>query len=124
MAWDFDSDRAIYIQIVERLKFMIISGAYKKGDKVSPVRDLSKEAGVNPNTMQKALGELERIGLMQTSRTSGRYITDDEEIIKRTKEEFAEEKISLFIKDMNRLGYDKKDILNLLTDFKMEEKDE
>ena len=85
MAWKFDDDRAIYIQIVEKFKLMIASGIYEKGSKIPSVRELSAEAGVNPNTMQKALSELEREGLITAMRTSGRYITEDEEAIKSTK---------------------------------------
>ncbi|MDE7063504.1 MAG: GntR family transcriptional regulator, partial [Lachnospiraceae bacterium] len=75
MAWDLDSDRPIFIQIVERIQMDIISGVYRPGDKIPSVRDLAAVAAVNPNTMQKALTELERTGLVHAQRTSGRFIT-------------------------------------------------
>ena len=114
MAWKFDDDRAIYIQIVEKFKLMIASGIYEKGSKIPSVRELSAEAGVNPNTMQKALSELERDGLITAMRTSGGYITEDEEAIKSTKKDLSDRKISNFLSDMKLLGYDSKDVINLL----------
>lgn len=77
MAWELDSDRPIFIQIVERIQMEIISGKYSPGDKLPSVRELAAVAAVNPNTMQKALTELERTGLVYSQRTSGRFITED-----------------------------------------------
>ena len=93
---------------------MIVSGIYEKGSKIPSVRELSAEAGVNPNTMQKALSELERDGLITAMRTSGRYITEDEEAIKSTKKDLSDRKISNFLSDMKLLGYDSKNVINLL----------
>ena len=76
MPWNLDNDRPIYMQLMERIQQDIISGAYQPGDKLPSVRDLAVEAAVNPNTMQKALSELERCGLVYSQRTSGRFITD------------------------------------------------
>ena len=77
MAWTLDSDRPIFLQIVERIQTDIVSGRYQPGDKLPSVRDLAAEASVNPNTMQKAFAELERTGLVYSRRTSGRFITED-----------------------------------------------
>ena len=71
MAWNLDSDRPIYAQLLERIQLQIVSGIYAPGDKLPSVRDLAAEASVNPNTMQKAFAELERSGLIETKRTSG-----------------------------------------------------
>ncbi len=120
MVWKFDNDRAIYIQIVEQFKQSILSGEYEKGAKIEPVRDLSKDAGVNPNTMQKALCELEREGFMYTTRTSGRYVTEDESIIENAKKEFADKTISQFLDDMKKLGYDKVGAIDLLRKYETE----
>ena len=79
MAWKLDNDRPIYAQIVEKIKLRIISGFYQPGSKLPSVRDLALEAGVNPNTMQKAFAELENSGLLITMRTSGRMVTEDED---------------------------------------------
>ena len=76
MPWDLDNDRPIYLQLMERIQQDIVSGVYHSGDKLPSVRDLALEAAVNPNTMQKALSELERNGLVYSRRTSGRFITE------------------------------------------------
>ena len=77
MAWKFNDNAPIYLQIVNTLKRNIASGAYPPGSRLPSVRDLALEAGVNPNTMQRALSELERSGLVNSQRTAGRFITED-----------------------------------------------
>ena len=113
MVWNIESDRPVYVQLVEQIKRKIIAGEYKPGDKMPSVRELAAEAAVNPNTMQKALAELERIGLMYSQRTSGRFITDDENLIGKLKKEVALEQIDTFIGNMAAMGIDKKEILEL-----------
>ena len=105
MPWNFNSNTPIYIQIIEQIKFSIAVGEYKAGDKLLSVRDLAAEAEVNPNTMQKALSELERGGLLYTQRTSGRFITNDEAAIKKLREQLAEDQVENFISKMKLLGY-------------------
>lgn len=85
MSWEFDRDRPIYAQLVEQLQRAIVSGAYAPGAKIPSVRELAAEAGVNPNTMQKALTELEQLGLLNTQRTNGRYVTEDTSLIATTR---------------------------------------
>lgn len=114
MAWALDSERPIYTQILERIKLDIISGKYKPGDKLPSVRDLAAHAAVNPNTMQKALSELERTGLVYAQRTSGRYITEDISLIQEMKKEIAESQIREFFEKMARLGFQKEDTLRLM----------
>ena len=81
MPWELDNDRPIYLQLMERIQQDIVSGIYKPGDRLPSVRDLAVEAAVNPNTMQKALSELERSGLVYSQRTSGRFITEDTRLL-------------------------------------------
>lgn len=114
MAWALDSERPIYTQILERIQIDIISGTYKPGEKLPSVRDLAAEAAVNPNTMQKALSELERTGLVYAQRTSGRYITEDVDLIQNMKKEIAESQIRDFLEKMSRLGLNKEDTLKLM----------
>lgn len=114
MAWEFKDDRPIYTQLLEQIQRMIISGKYKPGDRLPTVRDLASEAAVNPNTVQRALTELERIGLVYSQRTSGRMITDDESKIAEIKEKMAEDLIKEFYSNMKELGYSKKEIIELL----------
>ncbi len=114
MAWNLDSDRPIFLQIVERIQMDIISGKYAPGDKLPSVRDLAGEAAVNPNTMQKAFAELERTGLVYSVRTSGRFITEDITMIEELKSSLAKEKISEFLELMQNLGYKNEEILSLM----------
>ncbi len=114
MPWNLDSDRPIFIQIIEKIQMDIISGVYKPGDKLPSVRELAAEASVNPNTMQKALSELERTGLVYSQRTSGRFITEDKKMIDELKSELAKEIISQFLENMKKLGFQKEDALLLM----------
>ena len=115
MAWNLDSDRPIYAQLLERIQLQIVSGIYGPGDTLPSVRDLAAEASVNPNTMQKAFAELERSGLIETKRTSGRFVTEDKNMITQIRTQLAKEEINAFIAKMKELGFDKKDILTLLS---------
>lgn len=114
MAWNLNSDRPIYAQILEVIQLRIVSGRYRPGEKIPSVRDLAAEAGVNPNTMQKALSELERNGLVETQRTSGRMVTEDMEMIQETRSKLAREQVSEFIDKMKELGFSKEEVVELL----------
>ena len=114
MAWILDDTRPIYLQIEDLIKTNIIAGVYQPGQKLPSVRDLAAEAAVNPNTMQKALSELERSGLVYTQRTSGRFITEDVSKMTELKEQLAREQIQLFLKNMEQLGLSREDIRRLL----------
>ena len=114
MAWILDDSRPIYLQIEDLIKASIIAGVYQPGQKLPSVRDLAAEAAVNPNTMQKALTELERSGLVYTQRTSGRFITEDVSKMTELKEQIAREQIQLFLKNMEQLGLTRDDIRRLL----------
>ena len=115
MAWNLDSDRPIYAQLLERIQLQIVSGIYAPGDKLPSVRDLAAEASVNPHTMQKAFAELERSGLIETKRTSGRFVTEDKNMITQIRTQLAKEEINAFIAKMKELGFEKKDIITLLS---------
>lgn len=78
---EFDNNRPIYLQLLEDFKLKISSGQWKSGEKMDTVRNLAKSYGVNPNTVQRALQDLEREGLAKSNRTTGRFITDDESLI-------------------------------------------
>lgn len=122
MAWMFVDDRPIYAQIVEKLKLRIISEQYKPGEKMPSVRELAFEAGVNPNTMQKSLVELEREGLIQTFRTTGRVVTEDEEKIHTIKFEIAKDRVESFLSQMRELGFDTEQTLKLIKVAEKEQK--
>ncbi len=114
MAWKLDSDRPIYAQILEVIQYQIVAGRYQPGERLPSVRDLASEAGVNPNTMQRALAELERNGLVMAQRTSGRVVTENMEMISEIRNKLAREQIREFIDKMKKLGFEKKEILSLL----------
>lgn len=114
MAWNLDSDRPIYAQLLEWIQMQIVAGIYQPGEKIPSVRELAADAGVNPNTMQKALSELERSGLVITQRTSGRVVTEDLKMIKETRNQLAKEQIDEFMKRMRNLGFEKEDVIALL----------
>ena len=114
MNWHFNSDMPIYTQLISQIKFAIVSGELPPGERMSTVRDLASEAGVNPNTMQRAFQELEREGLVFSQRSSGRFVTEDVSIIEKAKMALAQEHISKFISSMERLGYNRAEIIALL----------
>lgn len=114
MPWNLNSDRPIFIQIIEKIQMDIISGCYSPGDKLPSVRELAQDASVNPNTMQKALSELERTGLVYSQRTSGRFITEDTRMIEQLKSELAKEVVTEFLETMQRLGFQKEETISLL----------
>ena len=116
MPWNFNSTTPIYIQIIEHIRLSIAIGEYKAGERLMSVRELAAEAEVNPNTMQKALSELERDGLLYTQRTSGRFITNDAEAIAKLRKQLAEEQMDMFLNQMNRLGYSPSESVWLLKD--------
>ena len=115
MSRTLDNDRPIYLQLMERIQRDIIAGVYQPGDKLPSVRDLALEAAVNPNTMQKALSELERSGLVYSQRTSGRFITEDTEMLTQMKKELATEHIQEFFQKMEQLGFSRAELLTLVT---------
>jgi len=114
MTWILDSDRPIYLQLVERIQMQIVSGQYPPGSRIPSVRDLAAEAAVNPNTMQKAFAELERIGLIITRRTNGRTVTEDAKLIQKIRQDLAKEHLNHFIIKMYELNYDKESIFELV----------
>lgn len=105
MSWTFSGDRPIYTQLVERLQMRIVTGEYPPGTKLSSVRDLAAEAAVNPNTMQRALAELENTGLVFAQRTAGRFVTEDGAKIAALREQMGREKVRRFLAEMRELGY-------------------
>lgn len=116
MSWDLSSDRPVYLQIVEKIQSDIVAGVYKAGDKLPSVRELAAEAAVNPNTMQKALTELEKTGLVYTNRTSGRYISEDENLLLQMRKDLASIETASFLKKMKLYRYSEEDIFQLIKD--------
>ena len=116
MSWNLSSDRPIFVQLVEHIEFDIVSGTLPPGGRFPSVRELASDASVNPNTMQRALGELERKGLLRTERTSGRFVTDDENAITSLKKELASSGVDGFVGQMKQLGLAKDEVLELVSE--------
>lgn len=113
MIWTFKDDRPIYSQLVDLIKIGIVSSEWLPGAKLPSVRDLAEEAGVNPNTMQRALSDLERDGLVYSKRTSGRYITEDNDMIDSVRKTIAEDNINSFLDSMKKLGFTPEETLEV-----------
>lgn len=120
--WQFTNDKPIYAQIVTEIQRLIVSGELKMGDKLDSVRDIAFDAKVNPNTVQRALSELERTGLVYSQRTNGRFITDDAELVTKMRNELARKDIGEFLNAMGLLGFDKDEITELIKNYQEEQK--
>ena len=123
MSEQFDASRPIYAQLVERLKAKILAGTYPPGGHLDSVRDLAAAVGVNPNTMQRALAQLETEGLVRTERTAGRYVTEDTVLIEQLRAATAEKFAAEFLEKMQGIGYSPAQVAELMARHTKEEKD-
>lgn len=114
MNWTLVNDRPIYIQLTEQITQYIVAGVFKPGTRMASVRDLAADAGVNPNTMQRAMAELERNGLVRTHRTTGRMITEDLEMLSKIRNELADARVAEFLDGMKTIGFSPKEAAALL----------
>ena len=121
MDWSFRNDQPIYSQLIQRLTEAIVSGVYAPGEKLPSVRELALEAGVNPNTVQRSLTELEREGLVFSQRTAGRFVTENENMIVNAKLRIADERVSEFLRSMKTLGCTRGEVIALIQGAKEEE---
>lgn len=122
MPWAFKENRPIFQQIYDMIVIRILNGTYPKGGKLPSVREMAEEAGVNPNTMQRAMSQLEDTGLAITNRTSGRVVTTDEELLKKIKWEYAAAAAEEFLQEMKKLGISQEDAVSLIQDIGGEKK--
>lgn len=111
---NFDKNIPIYIQIEDQIKLDIITNKYKPGEKIKSVREFALELKINPNTINRALLELEEQGLIITQRTSGKYITENKKIIEKEKNKLINKKTNKFISDMKELNIDKNKIIEII----------
>ncbi|MCR5276017.1 MAG: GntR family transcriptional regulator [Clostridiales bacterium] len=122
MPWAFKENRPIFQQIYDMIVIRILNGIYPKGGKLPSVREMAEEAGVNPNTMQRAMSQLEDTGLAITNRTSGRVVTTDEELLKKIRREYAAAAAEEFLQEMKKLGISQEDAVSLIQDIGGEKK--
>lgn len=112
MPWNFSNDKPIFQQLVDIITHDIVSGKYQPGDKLDAVRDFAVSAGVNPNTMQRALAAIEETGIIYTKRGDGRYVNEDTSIIDEIRNKYVSDNIQTFLTTLRALGLDDKQILN------------
>lgn len=117
MTWTFDEKSPIYLQIAYRVKLKIASKELSMGQQLLPVREFAQEAGVNPNTVQRAFQELEKEGLVYSARTSGRFVTEDEKLINQKRHEIAQNLIKNFVTEMSAIGFSSPEIQTIITDY-------
>ena len=114
MQWKLSDDRPIYVQLMETITAAIASGTLTAGSRLPSVREMAAQAGVNPNTMQRALAELERDGLLYSQRTAGRFVNDQSDRITQKRKELAMQQIRIFLSSMKEMGYTSEQTLNLI----------
>ena len=123
MSWEFQDHLPIYAQLMDTLKRRIITGRYLPGEKLPSVRELAAEAGINPNTVQRAFSELEREGLIYTQRATGKYVTENADEIKSARQALAKTQVAEFLSNMQSLGYSVGDVIVLLQSFNESEEE-
>lgn len=114
MAWSFTSDKAVYLQIADRIKKMVLSGEYSAGAQIDTVRQLATTAAVNPNTAQRAFTELESEGIIISKGTIGRFVTEDPEVLELCRSKMAEDLVKELVKDMRQLCIDKPQLQKMI----------
>lgn len=116
MGWNLDDSRPIWPQLKEMLIRDIVAGKYVMGGSFPTVRELAEQAGVNRNTMQRALSELESEGLVITNRTAGRTVTTDEGLVEQLKSDIAVRNVERFLEEMKSIGYETEDVIGMIKD--------
>ncbi|ENH97136.1 GntR family transcriptional regulator [Gracilibacillus halophilus YIM-C55.5] len=112
MPLHFQSDKPIYLQIVDTMIHEIVRGRRFPGDKLPSVREYAVEVGVNPNTMQRVYRELDARQITKTKRGQGTFVTDDEETIQQLREQLKQRYIDSFLTDMTGLGFTIEEIIS------------
>lgn len=116
----FDNNSPIYLQIIKEMTLRILSGVIQPGDKLPSVRELAAQFGVNPNTMQRAMTEMEREGLVYTERTNGRFLTTETELLSQKKAVFAKEETEKYLAYMQKIGFTQEEIISYLQGLQQE----
>lgn len=117
MAEEFNTSNPIYLQIAERVNRQVVRGELKAGDKLPSVREMAINTGVNPNTIQRTYSELERLSIVETKRGQGTFITENEEILNRLREELKNKQITSFVGDMKEMGFSQEEIIDGIKQF-------
>ena len=123
MEWSIVAGRPVYLQLIEQLELAIVVGEYPPGEKIPGVRDLAAQAQVNPNTMQRALAQLEAEGLVYTERTTGRFVTEDTALLEQLRDETARAMTAEYLEKMRGIGYGPAEAAKLMTGWETKESD-
>lgn len=114
MEWDIRNDQPIYTQLIQQVTLAILSGTFPCGGRLPPVREMAAEAGVNPNTMQRAMAQLDQDGLTRADRTAGRLVTQDTGILDAVRRAEAQVAVQQFFDAMAELGYSRQEAAELI----------
>ena len=123
MNWNITAGRPVYVQLVEQLELALVAGEFPPGSRIPPVRELAADAGVNPNTMQRALAQLEAEGLVYTERTTGRFVTEDTALLEQLRDETARAMTAEYLEKMRGIGYGPAEAAKLMTGWETKESD-
>lgn len=123
MEWKIDDRYPIWSQLSEQLAAFITGGQFKAGQRLPSVREFAADAGVNPNTMQRAMAELESLGLVVTNRTAGRAVTEDRDRIDQIRRTQVKKEVDIFLERMEALGFTRDEIMGVLREALTEEED-
>ena len=123
MQWNITAGRPVYIQLIEQLELALVAGEFPPGSRIPPVRELAADAGVNPNTMQRALQDLESRGLLQAQRTAGRTVTADDAVLQTLRRKRAAALAQDFLQQMHALGMTPAEVEALLRETEASEKE-
>ena len=124
MNWNITAGRPVYVQLIEQLELALVAGEFPPGSRIPPVRELAADAGVNPNTMQRALQDLESRGLLQAQRTAGRTVTANDTVLQALRRKRAATLARDFLQQMHALGMTAAEVETLLRETETSEKEQ
>ncbi|OLN23449.1 GntR family transcriptional regulator [Domibacillus antri] len=117
MSAEFKTSKPIYSQIAERIIQQFVRGDLAPGEKLPSVREMAIQAGVNPNTIQRTYGELERLGVVETKRGQGTFMTEENDMKRKLRMDIQREMIAAFIENMRSIGFEDREIHESVNQF-------
>ncbi|MEK4028702.1 MULTISPECIES: GntR family transcriptional regulator [Bacillaceae] len=117
MTEEFKTSKPIYRQIADRIIQQFVRGEVSPGEKLPSVREMAIQSGVNPNTIQRTYGELERMGVVETRRGQGTFMTEQSEMKRQLRVEIQREMIETFIQNMRGIGVEDGEIAEAVEQF-------
>ena len=123
MTWQFNSFEPVFIQIARKIRAEILTGRYKSGEQIPPVRQIAAEASINPNTVQRALLMLENEKILCARGTTGRFVTEDEDLLSRAREKMQTTEVQKLLEKTRELGITKEKLLELIEKIEQIEKE-